>query len=332
MPRRYLVVRTDRTAKSFILAELEQRRLRQGWGWLPEQDLRSVAAKLAAGTPLSKPEASAWRNHRLLPSTPGGVQPGDIIVLPNLPLQGTWVIARVTGGYRYDIPELEDYGHIVEVELVRDPTGKIAVVEADNAAVEAPLRATMRSMSRIWSIDHLGAQVEAVLAAIAGGKDTKSSEPAADKVTRVLEAARDAAGAEIERCYKAAELEHLVHPLLVRIYGERVQHRGGPSEQGADFLVYTEDVLGLEYIVGVQVKCFKETHHDTHALEQIKLARSAHRIDAGVVISAAREASAEFEQHRKMLERELGIDIKLILRDELVDLVLQHLRPSTTET
>lgn len=287
MSRRYLVVRTDRSAPAFFLAELENHRLRQGWGWLPEQDLALIASKLAAGVPLSKPEASAWRSRRLLHTQPDGVKRDDIIIVPNLPSQGRWVLARVTGGYRYDISEHGDYGHIVEVELVRTPDGKVAVVEADNGHVHARLHATMRNLSRMWSIDHLGPHVEALLAAIHEARDTTTPEPGAEKVERVLKAARAATVKAIDASFKAAELEQLALALLRRIYDGPVQPRGGPNEKGADLIAYTRDALGLEYLVGVQVKCYHGTHGDLQALEQIKQARISHGIDAGVVITTA---------------------------------------------
>jgi predicted Mrr-cat superfamily restriction endonuclease len=329
MPRRYVVVRPDRSAREFFLSELEQGRLREGWGWLPEQDLTRVAAKLAKGEPLSKPEASAWRNRRLLHTQPDGLKPDDIVIVPNLPTQGRWVLARVTGGYRYEISEHGDYGHIVEVELFRTSDGKPAVVEADNKQVHARLRATMRGMSRIWGIDDLGPHVEILIAAIREGKDTTSTEPATEKVARVLAAARSATVTAIDAGFKAAELEQLAFALLSRIYDGRVQHRGGPSEKGADLVAYARDALGLEYLVGIQVKCYQGTHGDFQALEQIKQARIVHSIDSGVVITTAEKVTPEFEARRNALEAELKIDIKIITRDELVDLVLQHLSAPT---
>ncbi len=324
MPRRYLVVRTDRAAREFFLSELEHGRLREGWGWLPEQDLALVAAKLAKGEPLSKPEASAWRNRRLLHTQPDGVKPDDIVIVPNLPSQGRWVLARVKGDYRYQISEHGDYGHIVEVELQRTAEGAIAVVEADNKHVHARLRATMRGMSRIWGIDPLGPHVEALLAVIRDGGDTTSPEPVAEKVAGVLSAARGATATAIEAGFKAAELEQLIHALLCRIY-TNVQHHGGPSEKGADLIAYARDGLGLEYMVGVQVKCYTGTLADVQALDQIKQARLSHSIDAGVVITTAESFSPAFEAYRNKLEQELKIDIRIITRDELVDLVMQYL-------
>lgn len=326
MSKRYLVVRTDRKARELILRELEQGRLRQGWGWLPEQDLTKLADKAYRASSMTSAEASAWRNRRLLPSQPNGVQPGDIIVLPNLPEQGKWVLARVTGGYRYEISEHGDYGHIVAVEPIRRRDGKIAVVEADNEIVAAPLRASMRSLSRTWSIDSLGTSVDRIIAAIEQGQDIATAEPAAQKLERTLAEIRAAAWESIRGNYKGAELEHFVHRLFERIYPRgRVEPWGGPAENGADLIVYTTDELGIEYKIAVQVKCYEGAIASVDAIHQIERAHRIHKVDAGVIVTTAVAAEEKFLALRDQIEGELGIDIRVIVRDEFIGLVLQHL-------
>ena len=53
MPR-YWVMRTDRSRKAELWREVEAGRLRQGWGWLPEQDLELMADLRRSGRPLSE--------------------------------------------------------------------------------------------------------------------------------------------------------------------------------------------------------------------------------------------------------------------------------------
>ena len=331
MARRYLVVRTARTHRDFILRELEQGRLRQGWGWKPEQDLRLLRQKVDSKAALTEDEASAWRNRRLLHTEPDGLKPDDTIIVPNLPDQGRWVMVRVSGPYRYEISSTSsevgpDFGHVVEVTPVRDPAGKIAVVEADNAHVDARLRASMRSMSRMWSIDALGPQVEGLISAMEGGADTVTPEPEVQKFGGFFNAMRDAAWENIRQRYKGAEFEQLVLRLFQKIYAPgRVEHWGGPGEKGADLIVFVQDQLGLEYKIAVQVKLYDGQIDDLHALDQVALARDAHRVDGGVVVTTANETSKQFDSHREQLEAKLGIDIRVITRDELVQLVMTHL-------
>lgn len=329
--RRYVVVRTDKVRVSFVLREFEQGRLRQGWGWLPSQDLRLLRAKVNAGQKLSAEEIAAWHNRRLLDTEPDGLKPGDVVVVPNLPERGRWVLARVTGPYTYAPPDPEagvgaDYAHVVAVAPIRAPGGSLAVIDPDNENVDARLRATMRNLSRMWSIDALGAAVEKIIAVAEGGGDMVTVQPEAKKQEAVFEVVRAAAWTAVRERYHGAQFEQLVLTLFRRVYaGGRVEHWGGRSEQGADLIVFTQDPLGLEYKVAVQAKMFDGVIDDTQALVQIAQARKAHRVDAGVVVTTATETSERFEARRAALEEELGIDIKVIDRDELTVLLMEHL-------
>jgi hypothetical protein len=330
MARRYLVIRTDRSQRDFILRELDEDRLRQGWGSKRAHDLR-VLAREARSRKLNDEEARVWRNRRLLDTEPDGLKKGDVIVIPNLPEQGHWILARVTGGYDFSPVRVQegagpDYGHIVAVSPIRDPGGKIAVIEADNEHVDARLRATMRNQSRMWTIDALGAAVDALIDAIKTGKDTHTPEPEVQKAESFFEAVRQAAWKHINEKYKGAEFEHLVRRLFECIYKDgRVEHWGGAGEKGADLIVFTRDPLGIEYKIAVQVKLHEGTQDDTKALSQIKQAREYHKVDAGVVVTTAEQISEGFLARREALEEELGIDIRVVDRDEFVELVMAHL-------
>jgi hypothetical protein len=331
MTRRYVVMRTDKNVKPFILAELSEGRLRQGWGYRPELNLKLLRKKIDSGKKLTDEEAAAWRNRRLLDTEPDGLKPGDIIILPNIPEQGLWVLARVSGPYSYAIANNKslggpDYGHIVQVTPIREKDGSIAVVEPDNEHVDARLRASMRSMSRMWSVDALGQAVEHLISAIEGGANIKTPEPEAQKIESLFSALRAAAWTNLQTKYKAAELERLVLRLFKHIYQDgRVEHWGGAGEKGADLIVFTQDPLGLEFKIAVQVKHHDGVHADPHALHQIKQAREAHQVDAGVIVTTAAETSKEFDDQRAALEVELAIDIRVIARDELVELIMTHL-------
>lgn len=333
--RRYVVVRTDKRRREFILHELEQGRLRQGWGWRAEHDLRTLREKVRPGVVLGEEEAAVWRNRRLLDTEPDGLQRGDIVILPNITEQGRWVLARVDGPYRFELPAIPrpDFGHIVPVSPVRAPDGTLGIVEADNEHVDARLRASMRSMSRMWSVDALGEAVERLVAAIERGVDTRRAQAHAEKLFELAGAVRGLTWDCIKGRYKAAELEHLVHALLKRVYaGGRVEHRGGAGERGADLIVFTQDALDLEYKIAVQVKMHHGVDDDLQSLDQIRLARSHHKVDAGVVITTATETSERFNKHRDALEAELEMDIRVITRDEFLRLVLAHLTDASQAT
>lgn len=166
---RYWALRTDQSRRSFIWSELQAGRLRQGWGYRPDLNLEILADIRRRGGKLAKDQQDAWRgNRRLLPSQPDSMQVGDIVVFLHLPRYGVWSIARVTGGYRYEISaqgnavdETPDYGHIRDVELLTDDQG----IDPVRDGASDGLRRSMRPISRMWSIDSHGNEIERLLQA-----------------------------------------------------------------------------------------------------------------------------------------------------------------------
>ena len=70
------------------------------------------------------------------------MQVGDLVVFLHLPRYGTWSIARVTGGYRYEISHMPnavdgapDYGHIRDVQLL---TGDLAIEPGSSGDPRGP--------------------------------------------------------------------------------------------------------------------------------------------------------------------------------------------------
>ncbi len=160
---RYWALRTDQSRRPFFWRELQAGRLRQGWGYRPELDLENLARLGHRGVKLAKYQHDAWRgNRRLLPTEPDSMQVGDIVVFLHLPEYGRWPIARVTGGYRFEISHEQnavdgtpDYGHIRPVELL---TGD-RPIDAQSDDVSEDLRRAMRPRIRMWS---LGAHAHAI--------------------------------------------------------------------------------------------------------------------------------------------------------------------------
>lgn len=240
------------------------------------------------------------------------------------------MLARVTGGYRYEpIASGEqsgvDYGHIVSVELIKNRDGQPAIVDPDSEYVHAPLRSSMRNLLRMWSVDRYGSHIDTLLTAIAGGADTRRVQPEAEKLSEFFKEVRAAVWKSLEKRYHGAQFEQLVHQLFERIYPDgRVEHRGGPAEKGADLLVSMQDPLGLEYTIAVQAKLHSGEEQDLDALKQIRTAHGAYHIASGVVVTTAEGTSERFDEYCEKLEAELKIDIRVITRDEFVELVMAH--------
>lgn len=158
---RYCAIRTDtRNNSDYIWRELKAGRLRQGWGYRPDQNLHEIARIRAEHGRISEHQAVTWRgNRRLLSTEPDAVRLGDLIVMPHLPRYGLWTIVRVTGSYRYSIDHgrsggSPDFGHILPVQIVTDP------IPWHDPAISDRLRKAMRFRQRMRNLDGLAQEVD----------------------------------------------------------------------------------------------------------------------------------------------------------------------------
>ncbi|HEV8699210.1 MAG TPA: DUF262 domain-containing protein [Candidatus Limnocylindrales bacterium] len=160
--RRYWVMRTDRGNRSALWGELAQGRLRQGWGWADDQDLRKLQAVARGGGVWTESQRAAARNRRMLSSEPNSIQIGDLIVVPHMPAEGRWSLARVIGAYEYGSADgWADYRHVLPVELLSGPGG----IDPNRPLISRQLRSSLRNQNRMWNIDPVGPDVEAVVVA-----------------------------------------------------------------------------------------------------------------------------------------------------------------------
>lgn len=333
----YAVVRTNKVESEYVFAEIEAGRLRQGWGWLPEQDLRLLLAKRRAGERFTKYEQAAWRNRRLLADTWKGLKEGDILIAPNVPRQGRWVLLRVAGPYSFSPGKGGDHGHLLPVEPVRNKDGAIALVDPNAPIVDAQLRGTMRTMSRVWSVDRLGSAIESIIATVEAGGDVSVAQTAEQKRDAFFSKASDAmtevAWQQLSADYRGAEFEHLLIPMLESVYGGgTVEHLGGPNEKGADLMVTTRGPLGITYKTAIQVKMYKGTLDDLHPVEQLRQAREEHGVQAAVLLTTAVDISESVRNALYDLSEELKIDVQAWARSDVARLLFAHLgRPASGE-
>ncbi len=158
--RRYWAMRTSQHNPDFMWAEVKAGRLRQGWGWMQEQDLRRIAERRRAKAELSAAELQAWRAHRMLATESAGMRVGDLVVTQNLPRQGRISVCRVVGPYYFELPgdpHPEDLGHILPVKLL------VGDIDRSDAQVSEALRHAISLRPRLYEITPYGGDVEALL-------------------------------------------------------------------------------------------------------------------------------------------------------------------------
>ncbi len=176
---RFWAVRTDQSRRGWIWSEIKAGRLRQGWGISPENDLGYLAAVRHRGGRLDGFQREVWRgNRRLLPSEPDSMQVGDFVLFLHMPQYGTWSIARVTGGYLFEVSNQPnawngslDYGHIREIELLTNELG----IDPAREGVSVSLRRATRNCQRMWSLDRHGKE----LAQLIWSQEMASASPKA---------------------------------------------------------------------------------------------------------------------------------------------------------
>lgn len=319
---RYWALRIAQDDRQFWQDEISNGRLRFGWGYKPEQDLRVVRDARQAGLPLTPDQSDTWkRGRRFLDLEPDGMQVGDIVVIPHLVQYGLWSLVRVTGGYNFRIPPIGDYGHIRVAEYAIQ-----GVVNPYDEVVAAALRSGMKSQLPLWSLDAYRSEVQALLAAACVRPLTRV--PTDDE--RLIDSVGQLRKTLCERIFhhwEGAQFEKPIWALLTAIYGrDKVRKTAGSNERGADFLCFHDDPLGTTHTAAIQLKMYVELLQDLWPLQQIREAYSSYPgVTSGVVLTTAEREHDDFKAARSLLEQEIGIPVRVICRRELADLLLAHL-------
>lgn len=331
--QKYWASRISRGHDDFFWSELEQGRLRQGWGFDEYQDLR-IISKLD-GKPKTENQSMTDRQRHML-GDDGGWQVGDIILIPNMPHRRMFALAKVTGPYRYEIdPDRNDFGHIREVELLT-PHG----IANTSKVVGSGLRSTLRNAGRTWCVRGRDAEFEKVLAQ-ANEPDVAEESSNTERVQGVMEDAIQAAMKAMRLDFDKrssdvlhnAEWEGIIANALKPLFPtSKVEKTGGPSERGADIQITTQNPFGgIDWITVVQVKDWhgKAGPKVIGQLEKaIKTRRNpdengrntAHVISAVLTLGMA-EPTPELEAAALDLERREGVPVTIIYGDQLLELI-----------
>lgn len=144
--KNYWCYRVDTSKIKFFTNELNEGRLRQGWGWDEAQDLRNF-----------KLDEGAGRNRPMF----NKVKKGDILLIPQLPNWGEVALVEATEdwnkGYVFEIVQIfRDYGHIFPAKYLKK-------FSRNNENVTGNLRSTLKNPSRFWNINHYSDDVETLL-------------------------------------------------------------------------------------------------------------------------------------------------------------------------
>lgn len=247
--RSYWCYRVDTSNIKYFADELNDGRLRQGWGWNKLQNLRNF-----------KLDEGAGRNRPMFDK----VKKGDILLVPRLPNWGEVALVEATQdwnlGYEFEIDKTQkDYGHIFPAKYLKKFT-------RNNDNVTGNLRSTLKNPSRFWNINHYSEDVELLLntkiSDLSKKQDYNSRlESSIGNVFNEVFNEKDFADRLYRKLTKQFSREEwefaLVYGLRQMFPYYQIDRVGGKEEKnhGADILIKLPSILSnYEYAIAIQVK------------------------------------------------------------------------------
>ena len=325
--KNYWGYRIDVKNQDFFFKELQQGRLRQGWGYAENQKL-----------PETK-DSGARKNL----SMHDKVKKGDILLIPRLPDWGSVAIAEAAEdwkeGYKFEIDdEKKDYGHIF-------PAKYIGCFNRHGKDVSGNIQSTLKARNRFWNISRLSEDVEKIMQNLEGNKESTSVvENIKNIVSEQVKSHFD-----LKECcdkivdgynqkFTASQWEEVLKDILEKIYPEyKIEKKGGSKEEehGTDVLI---NVPGISenYNIAIQVKNYTGNISDNkiaEIIEQINKAgdnenegdneyeeEESKLIEKILVITPAKK-----EENPKLIEECKKEDIKVIFSEELKNLIFKSI-------
>jgi hypothetical protein len=300
----------------YFTNELNEGRLRQGWGYDKGQDLRDF-----------KLDEGAGRNRPMF----NKVKKGDILLIPQLPNWGEVALVEATEdwnkGYNFDIdPKLGDFGHIFPAKYLKKFT-------RNNENVTGNLRSTLKNPSRFWNINHYSDDVELLL-------DTQVTELSKrqDHNSRLESSIGSVFNEVFDETLFANKLFDKLTEQFTReewefalVYGLKqmfpfyqIERVGGKEEKnhGTDILIKIPSILSnYGYAIAIQVKDY-EGFVDKEVVSQINKAdnywdsENLKLIEKIVIITKAKK-----DDNIRLLEQDK--DVKFIFATELKQLLTE---------
>jgi len=321
--KHYWGYRIDVKNQDFFFKELEQGRLRQGWGYAENQKLPETKDSGA------RKNLSMYHN----------VKKGDILLIPRLPDWGSVAIAEAAEdwnneekGYRFEIDdEKKDFGHIFLANY-------IGCFNRHGKDVSGNIQSTLKARNRFWNISRLSEDVEKIMKNLEGNKESTSViENIKNIVSEQVKSHFNLKGFsekvidEYNRKFTASQWEEVLKDVLEKIYPEyEIEKTGGMKEEehGTDILVNVPGI-SRSYNIAIQVKNYEGKISDENIniiIDQVDKAKrykwenNGKLIDQILVIT-----SAEEKDNPKLIEECQNKEIRVIFSEELKKLIFQSI-------
>lgn len=266
--RNYWVFRIDTRAIDYLDTELNEGRLRQGWGWDKRQNLTCMTIDEGAG-----------RNRVIMER----VKKDDILLIPRLPDWNYVTIAEATADwdqeYRFEIDkDQSDYGHIF-------PAKRIRSFVRSSSVVDSCIRKTLRVPSRFWNINHCSQAIAKILDAkqeetqIEGFYENRMERTLSRSFLKNFDEKQfgEEVYEQMSNQFEGFEWEYALVYGLERLFPcYEIERVGGRAEKehGTDILVKLPGILPeSRYAIAIQVKDYEGFVRDS-VIEQINKADS----------------------------------------------------------
>ena len=323
--KNYWGYRIDVKNQDFFFKELQQGRLRQGWGYAENQKLPETEDSGA------RKNLSMYHN----------VKKGDMLLIPRLPDWGSVAIVEATEdrddkekGYKFEIDnEKKDYGHIFPAEYK-------GCFNRHGKDVSGNIQSTLKARNRFWNISRFSEDIEKIMGNLEGNRESTSViENIKNIVSEKVKSSFDLKGfsekvfEEYNNKFESAEWEEVLKNILEKIYPRyKIERIGGNKEEkhGTDVLVTISGLSNLEkYNIAIQVKNYKGEISDYNIDNIIKQINKAEEygwenngklINKILVITPAKEV-----ENPKLIEECKKENIKVIFSEELEKLILRSI-------
>ena len=293
----------------------DHKRLRQGWGWSEDQNLRKIVDPVPKD---QKPNLKMFNE----------VKKGNIILVPHIPEWHFVTITRATEdwnvGYRFEIDnKLGDYGHCFPAEYVKH-------FDRHNTHVRGDLRSTLRCQLRFWNVDRYEDSIEQLIGRTPNELISRQSRDARFNATvrsvlgkKQEEIENDLLKALSEQ-FRADEWEEALKTGLEALFpAYKAEVVSGPREKkhGTDILLTMPGLREDYYGIAIQVKDWQGEAWDIEsAIAQIEKADEAWEefriVDKIIVLTEANELppGKEDEANEKGITILYSEDLKQLLR------------------
>ena len=323
--KNYWGYRIDVKNQDFFFKELEQGRLRQGWGYAENQKLPDTK------------DSDARKNFSMY----NNVKKGDILLIPRLPDWGSVAIAEAAEdwnneekGYRFEIDdEKKDFGHIF-------PANYIGCFNRHGKDVSGNIQSTLKARNRFWNISRLSEDIEKIMKNLEGNKESTSVVENIKNIVSEqvkshfdLKECCDKIVDEYNQKFTASQWEEVLKNVLEKIYPEyEIEKTGGMKEEehGTDILINVPGIsISESYNIAIQVKNYKGEISDENIniiIDQVDKAKgykwenNGKLIDQILVIT-----SAEEKDNPKLIEECQNKEIRVIFSEELKKLIFQSI-------